>query len=207
MRFRAPRFTLLLTGLVALAALAIVLTGGSGPGTTTTAPPPASGPTSEAQQACIRTEAQARDTARGTVAATGRATLPMKVSQTVVGPRAAVTVTRGGSFTARVRAGRHLAVTERAVATARACARGPSLTAAKGLAVRRAYALARIRARAQAAAGAQRGLRALERRTYPLVQAAARAAAARRARAFALAARPALILAARREASRKAGAG
>jgi hypothetical protein len=206
MRFPRPRFTLLLTGLVALAALAIILTGGSGPGTPTTAPPPTSGPT-VAERACIRTEAQARRTARGTIAATGRATFPLRVSQTVVGPRVAVTVTRGGSFAASVRAGRHLAVTERAVATARACARGPSLTAAKGLAVRRAYALARTRARAEAAAGARRGLRALEQRTYPLVRADAQAAAGRRAEALALAARPALILAARREASRKAGAG
>ena len=202
---RPPRFTLLLTSLVALAALAIVLLGGAAGGPPS--PPPSHPGLPAAVRACITTEAQGRATARGVISATGSATVPLRVSQTVVGPRAAVTVTRGGSFTDSVRASRRLAVTEHAVARVRECVRGPTLTAARGLAVRRAYATARIRARRQAAAGAQRGLHTLERRVYPLVQAEARSSAQRRAEASALAARPALIRAARHQAVGQAGAG
>ena len=155
----------------------------------------------------MTTQAQARDTARALVRATGTATVPEKVSETVIGPRAAVTVTRGGRFTAQVTASRHIAVTGHAVAKARRCAVASSLTSARGLAVRQAYGVARIRARKQAERGAARGLQTLKHRVFPLVQAAARSAAEGRARSQALAARPSLIRAARRQARRRAGAG
>jgi hypothetical protein len=203
MRWRAPRFTLLLSGLVAAAALVIVLAGGGRPSRPRAGPPLQIGSIGHAQ-ACMSTDATARATARGIVAFTGTATVPVRVTETAVGPRAAVTVTRGGNFTASVRASRHLSVTDRAVARDRVCARGASRTAARGLALRRAYAIARLRAGQRAAAGAQRALRALEHRVYPLVRSAARAAAGRRAQALALAARPALIRTARRQAARRA---
>ncbi|HEY1524457.1 MAG TPA: hypothetical protein VGF70_15725 [Solirubrobacteraceae bacterium] len=203
---RRPRFSLLLSALVGVAALAIVLAGGGG---ARSGPPPSQRqPTGsgDRQRACVTTEAQARDIARAVVTATGRATIPEQVSETAIGPRAAVTVTRGGRFTAQVTASRHIAVTEHAVGRARHCAVAGSPTAARGLALRQAYAVARIRARKQAAGGAARGLQTLKHRVFPLVQTAARSAALRRARSQALAARPALIHAARRLARRRAGA-
>jgi len=203
---RRPRFSLLLSALVGAAALAIVLVGGGGPPTrhSGTRPPPI--PSGGRARACITTQAGARYTAGTTVTATGEATVPERVSETAVGPRAAVTVARGGSFTARVTARRHIEVTDRAIARARRCAAGNSPTAARGLAVRLAYAVARVRARRRAVSGAHRGLASLKRRVYPLVLVEARSAALRRAQASALAARPALIRAARREARRRAGA-
>src|SRR5436305_10629611 len=120
MRLRRPRFTLLLTGLVAVAAVAIVVAGGTGGRVPAPRPPQQLGRAGR-QRACMTTQAPAQDTARGVLTRTGTATVPLKVTQTVVGPRAAVTVTRGGSFRARVQASRHLAVSEHAVARARAC--------------------------------------------------------------------------------------
>jgi hypothetical protein len=204
-RLRRPRFSLLLSGLVALAALAIVVAGGNGAGggqPRGQRQPAGSGP--PRQRACVTTQAQARDIARAVVTATGRATVPEKVSGTAIGPRAAITVTRGARFTAQVTASRHIAVTERAVAKARRCAVGRSPTASRGLALREAYAVARVRAKKLAARGAARGLQTLRRRVLPLVQIAARSAALRRAQSEALAARPSLIQAARRQAHRRA---
>lgn len=204
---RRPRFSLLLSALVGLAALVIVLAGSGGPGTGHSGTRPTPIPSGGRARACVATEARSRHTAGTIVTAVGRATIPVRVSETVVGPRAAVTVTRGGSFTARVTARRHIAVRDQAVARARRCAAGTSPTAARGLALRQAYAVAQARARRNAVAGAHRGLGSLERRVYPLVQAEARSAAVRRAQASALAARPTLIRAARRQARRRAGGG
>jgi hypothetical protein len=202
---RRPRFSLLLSALVGAAALAIVLAGNGGPGTGRSGTHPAPTPSGGRVRACVTTAARSRYTAGTTVTALGKATVPLRVSETVVGRRAAVTVTRGGSFTARVTTGRHISVTDHAAARGRRCAFGPSLTAARGLALRQAYAVARIRARHNAEGGAQRSLASLKRRVYPLVQAEARSAALRRAQASALAARPSLIRAARRQARRRAG--
>ena len=203
---RRPRFSLLLSALVGVAALAIVLAGGGGRGSGRSGARPPLAP-GRRVRACVMTQASARYTAGTVLTATGTATIPVRVSQTVVGSRAAVTVTRGGSFTARVTARRHVAVTEHAVARARRCAAGTSPTAARGLAVAQAYALARAKAHDKAQAGAHRGLASLSRRIHPLVEAEARSAAVRRAQASALAARPSLIRAARRQARRRAQAG
>ncbi len=194
---------MVLTASAAAAALAIALVGEgragrSGVGTTNRAPAPGR------QQACVTTHAQAEVSMHGSVTSTATASVPVRVLQTASGRAGVITVTRGGIFRSTVRATRHLAVKQRSVAAAHDCATGSSLQAAKGLAIRHAFALAKVRAHRDAVTGAKKGLTALEHRVYPQVRAQARAAAQRRAAASAQAGRPALVRHAHQEAVKRA---
>jgi hypothetical protein len=204
MRWRRPRFALVLTAVTGLAALAVVLLGGGGPAARGNGSGPAKGGRS---QACLTTRAPARVTLRGTVSATATAAAPLRVVQRAQGSTSVVTVTRNASFTAKVRATRVVAVTQTSAGSGHACATASSVPAARGLAIRHAYGIARTSAHNQAVAGARRGLARLEKRVYPSLLAQARSEALKRAQAEAAAARPRLAAAAHRQALRLARRG
>jgi hypothetical protein len=207
MRWRRPPFALVLTAVITLAALAVVLLGGGSPranrnrtGTVKSLP-------GSHLRACMTTRAQAQATLRGTVSATATGTAPLRVVQKVRGSRSVVTVTRTASFTAKVGATRIVGVKQVSVGSGHACATAASLPAARGLAIRHAYAIAMANAHRQATAGARQGLHRLEKRAYPSVLAQAQLAAQQRSRAQATAALPALTIALHRQAVKLANGG
>ncbi len=205
MRWRRPPFGLVLTAVIGLAALAVVLLGGGSSSPGGTGSSPVKTVPGGRVRACLTTRAQARATLHGTVTATTTATAPLKVVQKVRGSTSVITVTRTASFTARVSATRVVGVTQVAVGSAHACATASSGQAAKGLAIRHAYASALQTAHHQATNGARTGLKRLESRVYPKLLAQARSEAQQRAQAQAAAARPALTAAAHGQAAKLAG--
>jgi hypothetical protein len=206
-RWRRPRFALVLTAVVALAALAVVLLGGGSPKASHNGTGPVKSLPSGRMHACLTTRAQAQAILRGTVSATATATAPLRVVQKVRGSRSVVTVTRAASFTASVGATRVVGVKQVSVGSGQACATAASLPAARGLAIRHAYAIALANAHRQARARARQSLHRLETQVYPSLLAQAQSAAQQRSRAQATAARPALTIVAHRQAVRLANGG
>lgn len=201
---RRPSFALLLSALVAAAALVIVLTGrgGSHQGPNTGGTPTVGiGPA----HACMSTRAAASLTARSAIIVTASATAPLTVTEQATGANGIAAVTRSESLSARVRADQPVAIRHVSVVAARACAEGQSTTAARTAALRAAYAAALARARADAAEGAAQTLRSEMNRLYPTVLQTARAQASARAHALTVAARPALAAQALAQARRDAG--
>jgi hypothetical protein len=201
---RRPPFALVLSALVAAAALVIVLTGRGGSRqapTTGQTPTVGIGPA----HACMGTRTAAAITARSAIIVTASATAPLTVTEQATGPNGTAAVTRSEAVSARVRADQPVAVRHVSVVAGRACAAGQSVTAARTAALRAAYAAALARARADAAAGAGQALRSEMNRLYPSVLETARAQASARAHALSLAAEPALAAKALAEARRHAG--
>jgi hypothetical protein len=193
---RRPRFALVLTALLALAAIAVLLAGRGSRKT----PSSSVGPS----RACVTSRAGAEVTARSHIVITATAQAPVSVTEQAIGSKGIATVTRTTVVSARVRATQPVAVRRGEVAAARSCAAGESPTAARTRGLRQAYARALARAHARASHSAALALRAAMRRLYPQVLAQARARAAARAHALALAARPSLAAQARAQAARKA---
>jgi hypothetical protein len=199
---RPPRFALVLSALVAGAAVAVLLldTGSSpaGPGPTPTV---GLGPS----RACVHAPAQARVTARSAIVVTITSQAPIRVTQQATGPRGAVSVTQGTVVTAHERFSQPVAVTHVTAVRAGACANAGSSTAARDLAERRAASLALAAAHADAAHDADTALRNLMRRLYPSVLRQARAQGAFHARQLGERALPLLTARALAEARRQAG--
>lgn len=204
MRRRRPPFALVLAAVLALAALAIVLLGGNGPSARGSGTGPVQSVPGGRERACLTTHAQANVTLRKTLSATGTATAPLRVVQKVRAGRSVVTVTRTASFTAKVGATRVVGVRQVSVGTGHACATASSVAAARGLAIRRAYAIAMRAAHSHAAAGASNGLQREVKRVYPSLVSEAHSQAEQRAQAQAAAARPALAITAHARAVRLA---
>jgi hypothetical protein len=200
---RPPRFTLVLSALVAAAALAIVLAGrGSGSQPTTTEPSTiGTGPA----HACITTGAEARFDDRSAIVVTAKVEQPVTVTESASGPRGIATVMRSEVVSASVRADQPVEVKRTAAARARACAHGESPTAARAAALRAAYARALAAAHALAVRQGARALRAMIHSRYSIVLANARARAGAEAHRLALAAEASLATKARAEARRRAG--
>ncbi len=199
MQARRPRFALVLTAIVGAAALVIALTTRSSP--THTPPSVGIGP----GRACVRSQAEARVTARSSIVITATSETPVSVTEEAGGANGTIVVTRSETTVARVSATQPVAVARTELASGRACASGSSSTAARSLALRIAYTRALARAHASAEATAARALRTLERRLYPSVLAKARAAADARAKQLALGARNRLAAQAEAEAVKRAG--
>jgi hypothetical protein len=204
---RPPPFALVLTVLVALAALAIVLVGG-GSSRHPAEPEPRQPPTIGlgTTRACQTTRASARVTAQSAIVITATATAPVRVTERATGPRGTASVTRSAALTARLRVSEPVKVADTALAQARACGRGASPTAARALAVRRAYADALNLAQARAGAAADKSLHQLIRSRYPTALAQAQARANAEAHRLAVAAAAKLAAQAQTEAARQAGA-
>jgi hypothetical protein len=196
---RPPRFPLVLSLLVAAAAIAILLidTAPSSP-----APPPTLGTGPSHACAASRAAAQVTDQSAVVVAETVHA--PVSVTESAPGPAGFATVTRSEVVSATFRATRPVSVTERAVDQATACAGAGSSTAARTAALRTAYAKARLAAHLRAARAAQRGLRKLEHEMFPAVLAGARARASASAHELAVTAGQKLATQALAEARRRA---
>ena len=199
MQARRPRFALVLTAIVGAAALVIVLTSRGAP----THTPPSVG--IAPGRACVRSQAEARVTARSSIVVTTTSEAPVVVTEEASGPNGTIVVTRSGSTAARVSASQPVAVTRTDVASAHACASGNSSTAARTLALRLAYPRALDRAHASAEAAAAQALRTLMRGLYPSVLARARGASDVRAQRLAVGVRGRLAAQAHAEAVKRAG--
>lgn len=200
---KRPPFTLVLSALVAAAALAIALAGrGSGHQPTTSQPPTVGiGPAS----ACITTGALARVADRSAIVISATAHAPVRVTEQAVGPRGIATVTRSEMVSASVKARAPVEVQRTSGARARVCAKGQSPTAARARAVRAAYARALTAAHSLAVRQAGQSLNALIHSQYPRVLAAAKNRAAAKAHQLAVAAGTALAARARAQARQRAG--
>jgi hypothetical protein len=202
-RRRRPPFALVLSALVAGAAIAVLLVSG-GPSASGGGHQPTVGV--GPSHACARTRAQAEVTARSAIIITAATRAPVRVTEQATGPNGIATVTRSETLTARLRLSQPVSVRRSAAATAGACANAGSFTAAHDEALRKAYATALTAAHAEAARAAAVSLKGLMRRLYPSVLSQARARATARARQLALTAEPALAAQARAQARRRAGA-
>jgi hypothetical protein len=202
MRKRRPPFALMLSTLVAAAALAIALAGRGSRGQPAAQPPTVGiGPT----RACVTASARALSADRSAIVITASARAPVRVIEQASGPRGVATVTRGEMVIARASADQPVEVKRAAGASADACARGGSMTAARDAALRQAFGRALAAAHAVAAKEAGESLRQLMQREYPSVAATARSAAVGRARQEALAAEASLAAQARTQARNEAG--
>ena len=202
MRKRRPPFALVLATLVAGAALAIAIAG-RGSGGQSTARPPTIG--IGATGACVTTSAQALSDDRSAIVITASAEAPVSVTEQASGPKGLASVTRGEVVTARARADQPVEVKRTAGARARACARGDSASAARAVALRKAYARALVLAHAAASREAGQLLRTLMQREVRSVAAIAQSAATARAHRLALAAEAGLVAKARALARGRAG--
>jgi hypothetical protein len=201
-RKRLPRFTLVLSALVAAAALAIVVAG-QGAGSRPTVQPPTIGIGSA--RACITTRAEAQVTDRSSIVVTAKVEDPVSVTEQASGPRGIATVTRSEVVSATVRADEPVEVKRTVGAKARVCAHGESSTAARATALRAAYARALATAHGLAAHQAAHALKALIHSRYPTVLAGARGRAGARAHQLALLAEASLAAKAEADARRRAG--
>lgn len=203
MRNRRPPFTLVLSTLVAAAALAIVLAGRGSTHHPTTGTPPTIG--IGTTTACVTTRAAAQSDDRSGIVANATANAPVRVTEQAGGPKGLATVTRSEIVGARVSTTQPLEVKRTAVAHARVCAKGDSTTAARTTALRSAYARALAAAQKLAARQAGQSLKQLIHSEYPKVLAEAQSDAAARAHRLALAAGPELAARAQAEARQRAG--
>lgn len=201
---KPPRFTFVLSALIAASALAIVLADrGSGRQPTATQPPSiGTGPT----HACITTGAEARVVLRSTIVVSAKVEQPVSVTEQASGPRGVATVTRSEVVSATIRADEPVEVKRTAVAHARACAHGESQVAARARALRAAYTRALAAARAAAKRQATKALAALIHTQYPVVLANARSRAGAKAHQLGLVVEAELATKAKAEARRRAGA-
>ena len=101
MRLRRPRFALVLTALVAAAAVAILLSGRKA-GNSTPKQPQAVG--AGPPQACLSTKAAAQFTAHSGIVITATAAAPLTVTEEASGPKGTAVVSRSEGLDARVRA-------------------------------------------------------------------------------------------------------
>jgi hypothetical protein len=202
MRKRRPPFALVLSVLVAGAAVAIFLAGQGGGHRANTRPPTIGlGPS----HACVTTRAEAQAEDHSAIVITATAQAPVLVTEHAVGPKGIATVTRSGVATARVRAEQPVGVKRTAVAQARACANSASSGGARTAALRRAYAVALAAAHAQAIKDAAGELATAMHEQYPSVLAQARTKAEARAHQLARAAEAPFAREAQAEARRRAG--
>jgi hypothetical protein len=202
MRKRRPPFALVLSTLVAGAALAIAIAGiGSSHQSTTRPPTIGIGPAGT----CVTTSAEALADDRSAIVITASAQAPVNVTEQASGPKGIATVTRGEVVTARARADQPVEVKRTAFARARACARGDSATAARAIALRRAFERALALAHMTASREAGQSLEGLLQREYRTVVATAQSAAAERAHRLAVAAEVALAAQAQALARTRAG--
>ncbi|MBV8431533.1 MAG: hypothetical protein JO244_10245, partial [Solirubrobacterales bacterium] len=193
-----PRFALVLSVLVAGAAIAVLLlTSGSSPSGPGTEPTIGLG----ASHQCARTRASAQVTAQSAIVITATSRAPLSVTEQATGPNGTASVTRQELVTARVKLSDPVAIKNQAQAEAGACA------STRAAALRVAYGLALRAAHATAAKDAESELRALIRRLAPSVLSQAQAKASVRAHRLALAALPAATAQAAAAARRQAGAG
>jgi hypothetical protein len=202
-RKRPPRFTLVLSALVAASALAIVLADrGAGRQPTTSQPPSLGiGPS----HACITTSAEARSTDRSAIVLSAKVEQPVNVTEQASGPRGIATVTRSVVVSATIRADEPVEVKRTALARARACAQGESQTAARAAALRTAYGRALNRAHTLASRQAAKSLASLIHTQYPVVLANARSKAEAKAHQLGLKVEASLEAKAKAEARRRAG--
>lgn len=203
MRKRRPPFTLVLSTLVAAAALAITLAGRGSSHPPGSSRPPTLGIGST--RACVTTDAEARSDERSAIVINATAAAPVRVSEQAAGPNGIATVTRSEVVSARIKADEPIEVERTTGARARVCADGESSTAARTTALRAAYARALAAAHALAVRQAARSLTRLIRSEYPTVLAEARGRASARAHGLALRAATALAAQARSEARQRAG--
>ena len=203
MRKRPPPFAMVLSALVAAAAVAIVLVGRAPSHQPGSSRPPTIGIGST--RACVTTTAEAQSDDRSAIVITASAEAPLQVTEQASGPRGIVTVTRSEIVTARVKADEPVEVKRTSGARARACANADSTTAARTAALRVAYARALAAAHALAAKQAAQALTAALHNRYPSVLAQTRNQAAARARRLALSAEPSLAARAQAEARSRAG--
>lgn len=193
----------MLSTLVAIAAIALALAGrGSGHKPTTGRPPTFE--TGRAK-ACVTTTAEAEVAERSAIVITATARAPISVTEQASGPRGIATVTRSEVVTARVRADEPVEVKRTTGAHARACANGPSSTAARTAALRLAYGRALTDAHALAARQAAHSVTALVHTQYPRILAQAKGKADTRAHELALSAGATLEAQARAQARQRAG--
>lgn len=171
---RPPRFTLVLSALIAGVVIAILIVdAGSSPSGQSQSQPPTVG--LGPSRTCVHAPAEARVTARSEIVVTITSRAPIAVTERATGPRGTVAVTQGTVATAHERFTQPVAVTHVTSDRATACANADSSTAARDEALRRASSLALGAARATAARDAETSLRALMRRLYPSVLSRARA--------------------------------
>jgi hypothetical protein len=201
---KRPPFALVLSLLVAAAAVAIVLAGQSGGHPATHTQPPTIG--IGATPACVTTRAVAQAEDRSAIVVTATAQAPVVVTERASGPRGIASVSRAEVATARILADQPVVVRRAAVAQARACANSNSFGGGRTAALREAYALALSAAHAQAVRDAAGELAAVVRKQYPSVLTQARTRAEARARQLAVAAEARLSAEARAQARQRAGA-
>lgn len=202
MRKRPPPFALVLSVLVAGAAVAIGVAGQGGGHPPRTRPPTIGIGSSHA---CVTTRAEAQAEDRSAIVTTVTARAPVSVTEQAIGPKGIATVTRSEVAAARIRANQPLVVRRIAVASARACANSASSRGARTAALRKAYALALAAAHAQALKDAAGELARAIHKQSPSVLALARTKAAARAHQLALAAEARLAGEAKAEARQRAG--
>ncbi len=200
---RRPRFALVLSALLAAAALAIVLAGRGSTQRHSTSRPPTIG--IGAARACVRTGAAATVEERSTIRLRATVEAPVSVTEQATGPNGTVAVTRSEVLSATATATEPVAVKRTADDRARACANGESSTAAHTAALRLAYADALTRAHAIAMHQAAGALTALINSRYHAVLDAAKRKAGTRAHKLALAAEAPLATKAAEEARKRAG--
>lgn len=187
---------------MAIAGLAAVLAGGGSSGSgrqpLTIAPGPA-------DRACVTAHARARVTVRSQIVVTARVEQPLQASESASGPAGTAVVTQSEVVSASATASRPVAIQQTSVASARACASGPTRTAARARALQSAYRAALAAAESQARVSGRGTLRDEMNRLYPSVTAAARSRAAARAHTLTLRAMPGLERSARARALKRAG--
>jgi len=203
MRKRRPPFTLVLSTLVAAAAITIALADRGSSHPTGTGHPPTVGIGSST--ACVTTAAEAQSDDRSAIVLNATASAPVRVSEQATGPNGVAIVTRSEVVTARIKADEPVEVKRTTDASARACARGESSTAARTTALRAAYARARAAAHALAVRQAAASLSRLIHGEYPTVLADAKSRAAARAHELAVQASITLAAKAAAEARQRAG--
>jgi hypothetical protein len=203
MRKRRPPFTLLLSALVAAAALVITLAGRGSTHRPATPTPPSIGIGST--RACVTTGAAAQSDDRSAIVVNATVQAPVRVTEQASGPNGTATVTRSKLVSARASADEPVAVKHTSAARVRACAEGNSMTAARTTALRAAYARALSDAKGLAAHQAAQSLTELVHAEYPAVLAAAKSKAAARAHQLALTAGALLAAQARTQALQRAG--
>ncbi len=199
---RAPRFTLVLSALIAAAVIAVLLVdAGTSPSGQNQPPTVGLGPS----RACVHAPAEAKVTARSEIVVTITSRAPITATERATGPKGTVSVTQGTVASARERFSEPVAVTHVSADRAGACAKADSSTAARDKALRRASSLALGAAHATASRDADVALRALMRRLYPSVVSRARAQGLIHAHQIAQEALPLLSAKAAAQARREAG--
>ncbi|MBV8987537.1 MAG: hypothetical protein JO372_03150 [Solirubrobacterales bacterium] len=188
---RRPRFAFVLVAVLALLAGALALAN-SGP--QHLGPPSATG--SKPARACETAQATAERTARATLRVSGRAQLPVRITERAQRQGRLAVATMSETVAERVHLALPLTVTRTAVVQRRACAAGETAQAAKGRALTSAYRTALGAAQSLAASEARREANALLERLGPVERARARELASSRATAAAGALRPRLASAA-----------